>query len=371
MASLEHLEVLEQGAQAWNRWRAAHPHLVPDLSGATLREARLSEVNLAGTDLSGCDLGGAFLAGGQLSRAALPRAMLNGANLTGADLSRAELVSAALVDADLSGAILAGANLTEADLPGANLDGATLRGTIFNGCRLTGARNLDRCIHLGVSYVDARTFERSRGLHPGFLRGCGLPAAEVERYRLGERAAERGAPATDGGVGAARAAARRLHSCFISYNERDAPFAQRLYADLVNSGASCFYAPEHMRIGNETLPTVLRAIDAKDRLLVVLSEHAAESAWVEDEVMRALARERRERTPVLLPIRIDDAVTRTATPWAQMILERRHVGDFSGWRHEATYRAALERLLRDLAVHPGDVPAGPFTATATPPAPGS
>jgi hypothetical protein len=34
MANPEHLEILKQGAEAWNFWRSEHPGLQPDLAGA-------------------------------------------------------------------------------------------------------------------------------------------------------------------------------------------------------------------------------------------------------------------------------------------------------------------------------------------------
>src|ERR1022692_1332510 len=43
MANPEHLEILMQGVEQWNRWREKHPVVRPDLSFAELGEAELSE----------------------------------------------------------------------------------------------------------------------------------------------------------------------------------------------------------------------------------------------------------------------------------------------------------------------------------------
>jgi hypothetical protein len=51
---------------------------------------------------------------------------------------------------------------------------------------------------------------------------------------------------------------------------------------------------------------------------------------------------------VLFPIRLDDAVMDTRDDWAAKIKRRRHIGDFSNWKDEGSYRKAFERLLRDL-----------------------
>jgi hypothetical protein len=36
MANQEHLEILHQGVEIWNKWREEKPDIVPDLSGAEL-----------------------------------------------------------------------------------------------------------------------------------------------------------------------------------------------------------------------------------------------------------------------------------------------------------------------------------------------
>jgi hypothetical protein len=95
----DHLEILKQGVEAWNRWRAENPDVRPDLRGADLFMANLSQANLRGADLRQADL----------ARARLYRADFSQADLRGANLSQANLV---------------GANLRGADLGGANLDGA-------------------------------------------------------------------------------------------------------------------------------------------------------------------------------------------------------------------------------------------------------
>ena len=89
MANPEHLKVLKQGVEVWNRWREQNPEIRPDLTQADLREANLGLANLSGANLR--------------------RAYLYRANLRGADLSRANLRLADLLQADLSEADLRGA----------------------------------------------------------------------------------------------------------------------------------------------------------------------------------------------------------------------------------------------------------------------
>lgn len=46
MANPEHLEILKQGVDVWNKWREEHPEVRPDLSRATLSRATLSGADL-------------------------------------------------------------------------------------------------------------------------------------------------------------------------------------------------------------------------------------------------------------------------------------------------------------------------------------
>ena len=139
-----------------------------------------------------------------------------------------------------------------------------------------------------------------------------------------------------------------FYSCFISYSSRDAAFAARLHSDLEKNGVRCWFAPEDIKIGEEFRQTIDDAIRDYDKLLLVLSEHAVRSDWVQDEVEACLERERRQQRQVLFPIRLDAAVTRTRQAWAAAIRRRRHIGDFTRWRDPAAYEEAFQRLLRDL-----------------------
>jgi uncharacterized protein YjbI with pentapeptide repeats len=158
MLDEEHLKILKQGVEQWNKWRlenAIRPDLSgayligADLSGADLIDAYLSFADLSGANLSGANLSGAnliganlsgtYLSGANLSGANLIGAYLIGANLSGAKLSFAKLGGAYLSGANLGGANLIGANLIRAYLIGANLIRANLSGANLSGANLIGA----------------------------------------------------------------------------------------------------------------------------------------------------------------------------------------------------------------------------------------
>jgi Pentapeptide repeats (8 copies) len=126
MANPEHVGILKQGAEIWNKWREENPDAQADLrnvtivessiSGDTVNYVNLSEVNLTGANLSKMDLQAFDFSGADLSRA----------NLKGADLQWANLSKANLHAAKLNGATMSWANLSEADLSGADLTGCKI-----------------------------------------------------------------------------------------------------------------------------------------------------------------------------------------------------------------------------------------------------
>ncbi len=133
MVNQQHLDLLKQGVDVWNKWRKEHRSIQPDFD----------RINLHGADLSKFDLRGVNLCHANLSRANLTKANLSRANLTRANLSRTDLTWATLAQADLSKA-----NLRRANLTGVNMVEANLISTDFGRANLTGA-NLSRANMIG------------------------------------------------------------------------------------------------------------------------------------------------------------------------------------------------------------------------------
>jgi TIR domain/Pentapeptide repeats (8 copies) len=337
MASKEHLRILEHGWVAWRDWREEHQGVTPDFTEANLTDANLTEADLSRADLAGINLFEANLTRANLAKADLTGANLYGANLTGANLTEADLTRADLTLADLTSTGFIGANLTLANLTRANLKDADfrsshLRETSFSVVDLSSCKSLESCNHYGPSIVDIRTLQRSGPLPLSFLRGIGLPDAFIDYL-----------PSLLG-------RSIQLYSCFISYSAKDEDFARRLHADLQDKDVRCWFAPEDMKIGAKILDTIDEAIRLRDKVLLVLSERSITSEWVEDEVTKAFAEERRRGGVVLFPIRLDDAVFETKEAWALKLRDNRNIGDFRGWKKHDAYHKALDRLLRDLRI---------------------
>jgi uncharacterized protein YjbI with pentapeptide repeats len=376
MANPEHLAVLKEGVATWNDWRGL-PNLYPDLTAA----------DLAGADLEGIIVGKADLGGAVLSDAHLPHSDLGGTELVGAKLTRARLGGANLIrahidkadfeDADLSGATLGGAfcigtkftganlsrtliggvDFSEADLTKCDLSRSIASATIFHqtvfdrttlsqatfvnsffsDVDLSGTVGLETCVHRGPSSIDFRTLARSQKIPLSFLRGCGLSDAFIDY------------------LPSMLATPVQFYSCFISYSTHNQDFAERLHADLQDSGVRCWFAPDDLKIGDPFRQRIDESIRVHDKLLLILSESSVKSQWVQEEVETAFERERREKRLVLFPIRIDGSVMTTNEAWAAGIRRTRHIGDFGDWKQHDSYRKAIKRLLRDLNAQSGNV----------------
>jgi len=172
MANPEHLKILKEGVEAWNKWRGENPNLRPDLSaaylgGADLDGAQLYQMNMIAANLAWANLSGAFLMNTELREGKLNHAKLSHADLQSADLTDADLSGATLQGADLRGAVLTHANLATTDLRGAQFVRADL-----SGARLAGAN---------VSYADLEGSLLARAnLREAFLRGADLQGASLK-----------------------------------------------------------------------------------------------------------------------------------------------------------------------------------------------
>jgi hypothetical protein len=301
MANPEHLEILKQGVEAWNKYTLEGRKQFPDFSGANLRGGYLSRVNFNLANLSGADLTGARLIDSDLSNAILidadcTDAELDGANLLytnleGANFTRANLMFASFVDADLTSACFSEAMFYETRL--INVD-------------LSGVKGLETAKHEFRSSIDIATMQS-------------MTTQSIQFY-----------------------------SCFISYSSKDRDFAERIYTDLQNKGVRCWFAPEDLKIGDKIRDRIDESIRLRDKLLLILSESSIESDWVEHEVESAFEEERLGGRTILFPIRLDDAVMDSNKAWAALIRRTRHIGDFTLWKDHDSYQKAFDRLLRDL-----------------------
>jgi uncharacterized protein YjbI with pentapeptide repeats len=311
-----------------------------NFSGSDLRHSNFHEANLKKADFRKAALGCVEFTGADLSEANLSHAGLWSADLELSKLIRANLNNAFLYTANLNQADLSYADLSEAALFSANLTGvlfyktilthAYLAQTVFSLTDLTNAIGLDQCFHMGYSAIDYITLSRSKGLPLSFLRACGLPEKLIAY--LPSLSLETIKP----------------YSCFISYASLDQEFADLLYKNLQDKGVRCWYAPRDLTIGARIRQTLDEKIQLHEKLLLVLSKNSINSAWVEQEVETALARERKNTETILFPIRLDDDVMQVQSGWPALIKNTRHIGDFRNWKKPDIFRKKFSKLLSDL-----------------------
>jgi hypothetical protein len=345
VANPEHLAILKQGVEVWNRWRAGNQEIEPDLSGAYLSESSLEwAIGFLGNPL----FENADLRGVDFSRADLNHAVLKGANLNGANLRACDLIGANLRRTDLRSANLRYAklnqvNFTLANLSKADLEKAMFWETVLARTNLSDALGLENCKHGGPSIIDHRTLKRSGALPRSFLQGCGLPDTFIDYFP------------------SLLAEPIQFSSVFISHSSKDHRFAKKLHSSLQANGVRCWFAPHSIQGGRKIYEQIDEAITTYDRLLLILSERSMSSEWVKTEIANARQREVREKRQMLFPIslvpfenirkwKVFDADTGKDS--AREIREY-FIPDFSNWKDHASYQGAFQRLLRDLKSEDG------------------
>ncbi|MBD1878891.1 pentapeptide repeat-containing protein [Coleofasciculus sp. FACHB-T130] len=213
MANEEHLALVKQGVEVWNKWKNENSDIIADFSGNIvhiwyIREAEFRGINVGNsnsyvstrdakflpTNLNKINLEGANLSRANLSEIDFRGANLSRANLSGANLNDADLTKANLSNADLSGALINGTNLTKANLSNANLSGAGIDFTDFTGTQLNRTKFArvkfnSEGIHLPKGYPSNFVFKFNLGradLSEANLRGFDLSDASLFGVSLKE-----------------------------------------------------------------------------------------------------------------------------------------------------------------------------------------
>ena len=353
MSNPEHLDLVKQGADTWNRWYKEHYWgTTPDLRGADLSNMDLSDVRLSFARLeeacfSGSNLQHAYFVKSRLIHADLShtnfrvahldRAWLVDANLQGAQLNAAKVRKASLARANLNEAVLSHVNLektylNETSLRSTDLSFARIGGNTFVNVDFSVAHGLETVEHTGPAYlVDMRTLIRSQGRIPEpFLRDAGFSEKLMtSTHALDSISAE-------------------FPTCLLSYAPDDRAFAEQLLHDLQARGVFCH--------GESYEATTGELITIHDKLLLLLS--TSSPGW-RDSVLPYLLNEARvkaywespswESSGILRLISLDNTLQakRAALLGPYWRITWPH-SDFSGWHNRETYQKALSCLWWDL-----------------------
>ena len=131
-ARQQHLIELRKGRDHWNRWRRAHPDVMPMFAGHDFA-AHDPALVFDEYDFSYANLTQACLRGMSLRRANFHQAILAKADCTAAHFEQANFCRTDLYQTNFTGAFL-----TEANLQGVQLAGTNLTGTHLDRCRVYG-----------------------------------------------------------------------------------------------------------------------------------------------------------------------------------------------------------------------------------------
>ena len=307
MAVQSHLNKLNEGVIAWNKWRKEHSEIMPDLREAKLHGRALAGIDFRHTNLDNADL--------------------SNANLCSASLKSASLYRTNLSRAKLRNAFLCRTCFKETILQRTNFHKAALLETTFLNVDLKETINLETTVHLGPSTIGIDTIQRSGGNIPeALLIGVGV-SEQLHSYihSLGHTPFD-------------------YYTCFIGYANQDQHFVEILCQDLRKAGVLCWFAPEDLNAGDKFPKEITEAVQSREKLLVVLSKSSIQSKWVGKEVNLALTKEGNGKREVLLPIRLDGDYLKSKIDWAVAIRKRRHISDFENWQDTPHYQKLLINL---------------------------
>jgi len=177
MANPEHLAILKQGVEVWNKWREA-----------TFERPDLSEIVLLGIPLSGANLKGVNFMKADLSSVDFRGADLRGANFQDADLSEADLRKVQLTNADIRSANLTNTDLRGADLSYSNFNSANCYEADLENSVLTGAHlSYTKLVSANLNFANISSADLSNAyLICASLEGANLQKAVLTEANLSE-----------------------------------------------------------------------------------------------------------------------------------------------------------------------------------------
>lgn len=341
MANHEHIKIIHEGVEAWNRWRRRNPEVLPDLQDALLKGRNLRDADFIKADLSSANL----------SSSDLSAAKLTYANLINSNLSNANLSKTYLYDANLRGANFTNAVLCNASIDGLNLSYARFSNTVLASVNLLNVKGLSTINHSGPSNIGIDIIRKSKGSLPAeFLRGCGFSDWEIEVANLNNPNLSN-EEITDilYRIHYLRAhQAIQISPLFISYNHSDTIFVDNLEQYLNVKGIR-FWRDIHHATAGRLEKQIDRAIRYNPTVLLILSEHSVKSDWVQHEARLARQLELETGRDVLCPIALDSSWE--SCKWPERLREQimeYNVLDFSGWKSDEVFQLMFARLIEGL-----------------------
>jgi hypothetical protein len=127
-------------------------------------------------------------------------------------------------------------------------------------------------------------------------------------------------------MSASDALATRPHRLFLSYAQRDHDVAERIARALDDANLRVSLEQVELAPGDSLLGRIDEALATSDFLLVLLSQHAVASRWMEYELDRFLVRQLNDRAITVIPALIGDCQI-PASLARRRYVDLRHGGD--------------------------------------------
>src|SRR2546429_684109 len=80
-----------------------------------------------------------------------------------------------------------------------------------------------------------------------------------------------------------------MSKVFISYSSEDSPFVDQLVKDLKQRTVDVWYAKYEIKVGDSIVAKINEGLTRTDWLLLVMSQSAVKSPWVQLELNAAVA----------------------------------------------------------------------------------
>lgn len=175
-----------------------------------------------------------------------------------------------------------------------------------------------------------------------FLRGCGLPDDYITY------------------IGSLVANPIEFYSCFISYSHADRAFARRLHDGLQSRGVRCWMDEHQLLPGDKILDCVHEGIRLSDKVLLCCSKDSLKSVWVEDEIEKAIQKEKQLRGKkrkgplAITPLNLDgNLLTAYYRSGHKSFLVSRLAADFKGWERNGVFEKQIEKVVNALRADEG------------------
>jgi hypothetical protein len=375
------------GQRDLSGWSIASGVLVREtFEGCTFDLARFRECAGAFSEFVNCSFAGAeflhcILDGVDFLSSALEGVSVTTCVMDRCDYFRSTLRGSRFVSSSMRNSCFVHTNLSDSQFESTSLSGSIFGATALTGNMLLGPDFSDVVVALphSISRAELKRLQEMAYVLSMMSSGPvpqGMPPATSEYARTkctllpgAVDFLERGGVASDDLLPLRDVIDRTLphpaSTVFLSYATEDEAFAQLLATLLARSGLEVWFAPRSMRGGQKLYDQLMREVDRRDRLVLVVSKAAIGSNWVLTELRRAVRLPAqkgswRRVVPVLL---IDDDQWRAwklidSDSGRDLALELRsgRSYSFAGAPSADTVASTVKALLGELTDHEGGIP---------------